>query len=81
MQDYYAAYHRFAEIINNPASEVGFRLNAGDCFLLDNTCLLQARKAFSDAGTRWLQFCYADMDGLLSHLSVLNNNHKNVLLG
>ena len=80
MHDYYAAYRRFAEIIDDPASEVGFRLNAGDCFVLDNTRILHARRAFSGTGTRWLQGCYADMDGLLSRLSVLNNQHKNALL-
>jgi gamma-butyrobetaine dioxygenase len=81
MQDYYAAYRRFAEIIDDPASEVGFRLNAGDCFVLDNTRILHARKAFSGAGTRWLQGCYADMDGLLSRLAVLNKTYDDALTG
>ena len=79
MADYYAAYRRLGEIINDPASEVGFRLNAGDCFVLDNTRVLHARKAFSGAGTRWLQGCYADMDGLLSRLAVLNKTHAHTL--
>ena len=77
MSDYYAAYRRLGEIINDPASEVGFRLNPGDCFVIDNTRVLHARKAFSGAGTRWLQGCYADMDGLLSRLAVLNKAHSN----
>jgi gamma-butyrobetaine hydroxylase len=81
MADYYAAYRRLSEIINDPASEVGFRLNAGDCFVLDNTRVLHARKAFSGAGTRWLQGCYADMDGLLSRLAVLNKTHAENLTG
>ena len=81
MQDYYAAYRRFAEIIDDPASEVGFRLNAGDCFVLDNTRILHARKAFSGAGTRWLQGCYADMDGLLSRLAVLKTTYDDALTG
>ena len=73
MAHYYAAYRQLGEIIDNPASEVGFRLNPGDCFVIDNTRVLHARKAFSGAGTRWLQGCYADMDGLRSRLAVLNN--------
>ena len=77
MADYYGAYRRLGEIINDPASEVGFRLNPGDCFVIDNTRVLHARKAFSGAGTRWLQGCYADMDGLLSRLEVLNRTHSN----
>jgi gamma-butyrobetaine dioxygenase len=72
MADYYEAYRRLGEIIDHPASEVGFRLKPGDCFVLDNTRVLHARKAFSGAGTRWLQGCYADMDGLRSRLAVLN---------
>ena len=72
MADYYAAYRRLGEIIDDPALEVGFRLNPGDCFVIDNTRVLHARKAFSGAGTRWLQGCYADMDGLLSRLAILN---------
>ena len=79
MADYYAAYRRLGEIIDDPASEVGFRLNPGDCFVIDNTRVLHARKAFSGAGTRWLQGCYADMDGLLSRLAVLNNTQDNAL--
>ena len=76
MPDYYAAYRRLGEIINDPASEIGFRLNPGDCFVIDNTRVLHARKAFSGAGTRWLQGCYTDMDGLLSRLAVLNQAHN-----
>jgi gamma-butyrobetaine hydroxylase len=78
MAHYYAAYRRLGEIIDDPASEVGFRLNPGDCFVIDNTRILHARKAFSGAGTRWLQGCYADMDGLLSRLAVLNKAHNKV---
>ena len=77
MADYYGAYRRLGEIINDPALEVGFRLNPGDCFVIDNTRILHARKAFSGAGTRWLQGCYADMDSLLSRLAVLNKTHSN----
>jgi len=33
--------------------------------------VLHARKAFSGIGSRWLQGCYADKDGLLSTLRVL----------
>jgi len=73
MADYYAAYRQLGEIIDKPTSEVGFRLNPGDCFVIDNTRVLHSRKAFSGAGTRWLQGCYADMDGLRSRLALLNN--------
>lgn len=66
MATYYAAYRRFGEIIDDAGMEVTFRLNPGECFVVDNTRVLHARKGYSGAGTRWLQGCYADKDGLRS---------------
>lgn len=71
MERYYAAYRRLGEIIDDPAMEVTFRLNPGECFVVDNTRVLHARKGYSGTGTRWLQGCYADKDGLLSRLAAL----------
>jgi len=71
MAIYYAAYRRLGEIIDDPAMEVTFRLEPGECFIVDNTRVLHARKAYSGTGTRWLQGCYADKDGLLSTLAAL----------
>ena len=51
--------------------EVTFRLNPGESFIVDNTRVLHARKAFSGTGTRWLRGVYADKDGLLSTLAAL----------
>jgi len=51
--------------------EVSFRLEPGECFIVDNTRVLHARKGYSGTGTRWLQGCYADKDGLLSTLAAL----------
>ncbi|PVA05984.1 2-trimethylaminoethylphosphonate dioxygenase [Thalassorhabdomicrobium marinisediminis] len=66
MATYYAAYRRLGEIIDDEAMEVTFRLNPGEAFVVDNTRVLHARKGYSGSGTRWLQGCYADMDGLRS---------------
>ncbi|NRB03186.1 MAG: TauD/TfdA family dioxygenase [Rhodobacteraceae bacterium] len=66
MELWYAAYRRLGEIIDDPAMEVTFRLEPGDAFIVDNTRVLHARKAYSGTGTRWLQGCYADKDGLRS---------------
>lgn len=73
MQTYYAAYRRLGEIIDDPAMEVTFRLAPGECFIVDNTRVLHARKGYSGAGTRWLQGCYADKDGLMSKLATLQS--------
>jgi len=66
MATYYAAYRRLAEIIDDVAMEVTFRLDPGEGFVVDNTRVLHARKGYSGAGKRWLQGCYADKDGLRS---------------
>jgi gamma-butyrobetaine dioxygenase len=71
MVDYYAAYRRFAEIIDDPAMALGFKLDPGESFIVDNTRVLHARRGYSGAGSRWLQGCYADKDGLLSTLAAL----------
>lgn len=69
MADYYAAYRRFGEILDDSQMEVFFRLNPGECFIFDNTRVLHARKAFAGSGSRWLQGCYADKDALWSRVA------------
>jgi len=76
MQTYYDAYRRMGEIVDDPEMEVMFRLNPGESFVVDNRRVLHARKAYSGAGTRWLQGCYADMDGLNSTLAALEAQSK-----
>jgi [2-(trimethylamino)ethyl]phosphonate dioxygenase len=71
MEAYYDAYRRFAGIIEDPAMQVSFKLAPGELFIVDNTRVLHARKAFSGSGARWLQGCYADKDSLLSRLAVI----------
>lgn len=66
MASYYAAYRRLCEIIDDTAMEVTFRLEPGESFVVDNTRVLHARKGYSGEGTRWLQGCYSDKDGLRS---------------
>lgn len=71
MSAYYEAYRAFGKIIDDPEMAVKFKLEAGECFLVDNTRVLHARTEFSGTGSRWLQGCYADKDGLLSCLNAL----------
>ncbi len=72
MAGYYAAYRRLGEIIDDPAMAVGFKLDPGECFIVDNTRVLHGRTGYAGSGgSRWLQGCYADKDGLLSTLAVL----------
>ena len=66
MLNYYKAYRKFSNIIDDPKMAVTFKLKPGDCFIVDNTRVLHARTPYSGNGSRWLQGCYADKDGLLS---------------
>ena len=75
-QDEIAAYRRFAAIIEDPSMEVTFKLQPGELFIVDNTRVLHARKGFSSSGTRWLQGCYADKDGLLSTLAAIEHEMR-----
>ena len=59
------------QILEDSSMEVTFKLKPGELFIVDNTRVLHARKSFSGTGSRWLQGCYADKDGLLSTLAAL----------
>ncbi|WP_372573386.1 2-trimethylaminoethylphosphonate dioxygenase [Ruegeria jejuensis] len=72
MEAYYQAYRQFAAIIDDPAMGIAFKLGPGESFIVDNTRVLHARTGYSGAGSRWLQGCYADRDGLLSTLAALD---------
>lgn len=71
MPEYYTAYRRFSDIVDDPAMAVSFRLEPGQAFVVDNTRVLHARLGYSGAGNRWLQGCYADRDGIHSKLAAL----------
>jgi len=64
--EFYAAYRRFAEVLERPELRLEFRLAPGDCLVFDNVRLLHARSAYSHSGGRHLQGCYADLDSLYS---------------
>ncbi len=68
---FYAACRAFAEILVRPALMLTFRLEPGDCVVFDNTRVLHARTGFAATGSRHLQGCYADLDGVSSTLAVL----------
>jgi gamma-butyrobetaine dioxygenase len=67
---YYRACRRFARLLHDADAIVGFKLAPGDLFIVDNQRVLHGRRGFA-AGRRHLQGAYADKDGLLSTLRVL----------
>jgi len=72
MENYYSAYRKFSEIINDNSMFVNFKLKPGEGFIVDNTRVLHSRTEYSGTGNRWLQGCYVDKDGLLSKISTLS---------
>jgi gamma-butyrobetaine dioxygenase len=74
MADFYIAYRRMAELIEDPALAVRFKLAPGELFVVDNLRVLHARSAITGSGGRWLQGCYADKDGLLSTIAALEED-------
>jgi [2-(trimethylamino)ethyl]phosphonate dioxygenase len=69
MPRYYDAYRAFEEILARPSLAVQFKLEPGECFMVDNTRVMHSRQPFSSGGERWLQGCYADRETLRSTLS------------
>ena len=75
MQPYYRAWRLFAEIIDDVSMQVSFKLAPGDCFVVDNTRVLHARNGYSGKGSRWLQGCYPEKDGLYSKLAAMEKEN------
>jgi len=70
VRSYYRAYRRFGRLLHDADALVGFKLAAGDLFIVDNQRVLHGRRGFGK-GRRHLQGAYSDKDGLLSKLRVL----------
>lgn len=70
VRPYYRAYRRFGRLLHDSDALVGFKLAAGDLFIVDNQRVLHGRRGFGH-GRRHLQGAYSDKDGLLSKLRVL----------
>jgi gamma-butyrobetaine dioxygenase len=76
VEPYYAAYRTFGHMLEAPEYQLRVALAPGDLVIVDNLRVLHGRTAFSDAGERHLQGCYADRDGLRSRLAVLSRNRS-----
>ena len=70
---WYDAYLLFARLLADPRFQIRLRLDRGDLFIVDNRRVLHGRTAFAaTSGSRHLQGCYADIDGLRSSIAVLS---------
>ncbi|MBU3739591.1 MAG: DUF971 domain-containing protein [Rhodoferax sp.] len=71
-ESWYAAYRQFARVLLRPELERVFRLEAGDCVVMQNDRTLHGRTAFDpQLGRRHLQGCYIDRDAMDSRRRVL----------
>jgi gamma-butyrobetaine dioxygenase len=75
-EPWYDAYLDFYRRLHAPAARLERRLAPGDAVIFDNRRVLHGRSPYRPTGAggngrRWLQGCYADVDGLRATLSRL----------
>lgn len=76
MKPTYDAIRAFVRIVRDPASEVRFRMRAGDMLAFHNRRVLHGRAAFDpNSGPRELHGCYVDIDELMSRIRVLKGEN------
>lgn len=72
VEPWFAAYRKLADILHRPDGELVFRLEPGDCVMMQNDRALHGRTPFDPSrGRRHLQGCYVDKDGIDSRARVL----------
>ena len=76
VRQWYAAYFRLWDVLDQPELQSRFRLEPGEIVVFDNWRVLHGRGPFGEGGTRRLQGCYADRDALLSTLAVLERTEE-----
>jgi len=69
---WYDAYIAYYRRLHDPAAAFGRRLAPGEMVIFDNRRIVHGRRAMASASPRWLQGCYADMDGLAATLARLD---------
>lgn len=75
---WYRAYTHFARLVADPSFHLHVQLQPGDLFIVDNRRVLHGRTAYdAGGGSRHLQGCYADIDGLHSTIRVLERDLAN----
>lgn len=78
VEAYYRAYRSFARLLQSPEYTIQFKMQPGDLFIVDNERVLHGRTGFASDGSRHLQGCYSDRDGLYSRLRVLQREMEEI---
>ncbi len=76
MIPFYEAYRTFAAMLEDPHYHIQFPMRPGTLYIVDNRRVLHGRTACSNGCRRHVQGCYADRDGLLSKLAVLERGRR-----
>jgi len=72
---YYAARHRYAELLHAPANTLQFKLAPGQLLFMDNYRLLHGRRGYAlDGGGRHMRQAYLDRDCVASRQKVLRRS-------
>lgn len=76
MLPFYDAYRTFADMLEDQHYRIQFPMRPGTLYIVDNRRVLHGRTACTSGGRRHVQGCYADRDGLLSKLAVLERGRR-----
>ncbi|MDF1749667.1 MAG: TauD/TfdA family dioxygenase [Alphaproteobacteria bacterium] len=72
LKKFYTARRHLARLAAEPRFVFSFKLQEGDCLMMDNHRTLHGRTAFAEDGFRFLQGSYIDHDGPESQYRTLN---------
>jgi gamma-butyrobetaine dioxygenase len=76
VEAWYDAYLAYYRRLHDPGASFGRRLAPGEMVIFDNRRIVHGRRALASDSPRWLQGCYADVDGLTATLARLDRAAK-----
>ena len=76
MDEFYPAFRKFGQMMQDPQYLMKFRLNAGECIVFDNHRITHGRDSFVEgSGARFLRGCYVDRGEMRSTYRVLRSKY------
>lgn len=79
MDEFYPAFRKFGQLLQDPQYLMRFRLNAGECIVFDNHRVVHGRTSFvAGSGTRHLRGCYVDRGEMRSTYRALRAKYPAV---
>lgn len=76
MDEFYPAFRKFGQMMQDPKYLMKFRLNAGECIVFDNHRIAHGRESYEEgSGARFLRGCYVDRGEMRSTYRVLRQRY------